>query len=148
MRRMILLLAAPLALFAGVQALAAAKKTPAAAQDYGRNLISVATPGRHAPSAQTADCVVWANAEGLGVGPAQLGGLHGLAMHINEKPLPGEAGPTSFASGLARLKAEQPTAPAWLLATLEKNRAAIEAACAEDHPDPVKVYAITAKDRG
>jgi len=147
MRKLFLGLAAPLALLASAQALAAAKK-PAPQDDYGRNLISVAAAGLNETSAQTADCVVWANAEGLGVGPAQLGGLHGLQMHINLKPLPGEAGPTSFAAGLARLKAEQPGAPAWLVATIEKNRAAIEAACAEDHPEPMKVYSITAKDRG
>ena len=146
MRKLILALAGPLALLAGAQALAAAKK-PAVEEDYGRNLISVATPGRHAPSAKTADCLVWANAEGLGVGPAQLGGLHGVEMHINVKPLPGEAGPTSFEAGFARLKAEHPTTPAWLLAAIQKNRAAIETACAEDHPDPMKVYSITAKDR-
>ena len=125
---------------------APAKKTGEAIAPYGRDLISVATPGRHA-NAPTNDCLVWANAEGLGVGPAQLGGLHGIAMHVNEQPLPGE-GVTSFAAALAGLKTEYPNAPAWLVAAIEKNRAAIQARCAEDHPEPVKVYTLRAADRG
>ena len=115
--------------------------------DIGRDLISIATPGRHATIAKTADCIVWANAEGLGVGPAQLGGLHGIVMHINPRPLPEDGAPVSFAAGLARLKAEHPTAPAWMVALLQKNQAVIEARCAEDHPDPLKIYSIKARDR-
>ena len=116
--------------------------------DYDQNLISVATIGRHS-SFPTANCIVWANAEGFGVGPAQLGGYHGLTMNINPKPMAAEtAKPTTFEAGLADMKAKFPTAPAWLVATVEKNRAAIEAGCAGDHETPFKVHTITAKDRG
>jgi hypothetical protein len=143
MRKLILGMAVPVALLAAGAAVAAKKP---ADEDYGRNLISVATPGRHAPSAQTGACVVWINAEGLGVGPAQLDGLHGLSLTINVKPLPGEA-TSNLASGIASAKAEHPKAPAWLFTALEKHRAAIEAGCAEDHEDPVKVTSLTAKDK-
>lgn len=149
MRKLILGLAAPLALLAGTAAMAkapTAKPSAAKTSDYGHDLISVATPGRQAPIAQTADCTVWANAEGLGVGPAQLGGMHGLTMHINLAPMAGDTA-TSFEAGMASLKASSPGAPAWLIAAIEKNRAAIETACKGDHPDPVKIYGLTAKDR-
>ena len=118
-----------------------------AGSSYGRDLISVVTNGRHAVPA-TANCIVWINAEGLGVGPKQLGGQHGLAMNINPKPLTGESvvQPTGFAAGLASLRAENPKAPAWLFRALEKSRAGIEAGCAEDHATPVKVRALSRAD--
>lgn len=131
--------------------LSAALTSAAAARDadseYGRDLISVVT-GLHEP-VPTGNCVVWANAEGFGVGPDQLGGLHGLTMNINVKPLPKDSlQPTSFESGMAALRSSFPTAPAWLVKTLEKNRAAVEAACAQDHETPFKVYSITGRDKG
>ena len=114
---------------------------------YDKNLISVATISRHShfPSA---NCLVWANAEDLGVGPAQLGGLHGLTMNINLQPLANEAPvkPTTFEAGFAAMKSEFPTAPAWLLKTIQQNRAAIEKACAQDHETPFTVYTITSRD--
>jgi len=136
-------LTAFLALIAATSASAAPKKGDA---DYGRDLISVATPGRNAVIAPTATCTVWVNAEGLGVGPAQLGGMHGIAMQINEHPLPGET-PASFAAGLASAKAANPQAPTWFVDLLEKNREAIQARCAEDHPTPFKVYTIKPADK-
>jgi hypothetical protein len=126
---------------------AAGSALAAASTDYDRDLISVATIGRHS-AFPTANCMVWANAEGLGVGPAQLDGFHGLTMNINLKPLANEAAvkPTTFETGFADMKARFPTAPAWLVATVEKNRAAIEKACSEDHETPFKVYTITSRD--
>lgn len=143
MRHRIIATAAPLALvFVAASALAAPK---AAEGDYGRDLISVATPGRHAVDA-TGDCTVWVNAEGLGVGPAQLEGMHGLVLHMNATPMTGEKA-TSFDAGLAEMKAAYPKAPAWIVASVVKHRAAIEARCAEDHPDPVKIVALRAADK-
>jgi hypothetical protein len=114
--------------------------------DVGRNLISVVTSSRHMP-VPTARCLVWADAEDLGVGPTQLGGMHGLTMYIEPKPLPSEsAQPTTFAAGLATMKAQYPQAPAWLVKTLQKNQSKIEAACEKDHDMPFKVYGITKKD--
>jgi hypothetical protein len=120
----------------------------AAQSEYGRNVITVATPGRHGPS-PTANCIVWANAEDLGVGPAELGGYHGVMMNIDLQPLANEgAQPTSFAAGFTELKSAFPKTPPWLLNTIEKNRSGIEAACAQDHEAPFKVYTITQRDRG
>ena len=120
----------------------------AAASDYDRDLISVVTLGRHSDF-PTANCYVWVNAEGLGVGPAQLDGFHGVSLNINLQPLPNESAkaPTTFAMGLAALKSKFPTTPAWLIKTVERRQAAIEAACAQDHPTPFKVYGITARDK-
>ncbi|THD54555.1 hypothetical protein [Phenylobacterium sp.] len=114
---------------------------------YQKNLISVATVSRHGAFA-TANCLVWVNAEGFGVGPAQLDGFHGLSMNINPKPLPTETvqQPTTFDSSFAGMKARFPMAPAWVLGAVQKNRAAIEAGCAGDHEGPFKVYTITARD--
>jgi hypothetical protein len=114
--------------------------------DYGQDLISVVTGQQE--SVPTGNCLVWANAEGLGVDPAQLGGYHGVSMNINLKPI-GKDGPrpTPFAAGLATLRARYPTAPAWLVRTIEANQAAIEAACAEEHDDPFTAHKITAGDR-
>lgn len=113
---------------------------------YGRNLISVATISRHSDF-PSANCMVWANAEGLGVGPAQLGGYHGLTMNINPKPLAVESGKaTTFEDGFAEMKARYPTAPAWLLKTVEKNRNAILLACEQDHGTPFTVHRISAAD--
>jgi len=116
--------------------------------EYERDLISVITMGRHA-AFPTANCLVWANAEDLGVGPKELNGYHGVTMNINLQPLPNELAkqPTPFSAGLAELKARYPTAPAWLVKTVEKNRPVIEAACAQDHETPFKVYTITSRDR-
>lgn len=143
MLKRILALAAPAALIAA--AAVAAPKSEAVA-DYGRDLISVATPGRDAPQAKSGDCVVWTNAEGLGVGPAELGGMHGLAMHINVAPMAGDT-PVAFAAGLAELKAANPKAPAWMFAAIEAHRSQIEARCAEDHPAPVQIAKLTTRDR-
>jgi hypothetical protein len=139
--------AAALALAAGSPAFAAAKKAEPAAE-YDRDLISIVTLGRHSDF-PTANCYVWVNAEGLGVGPAQLDGFHGVSMNINLHPMANESAkaPTSFAMGLAELKAKYPTTPAWMIKTVEKNQAGIEAACAQDHPTPFKVYGITARDK-
>ena len=136
------------ALLAVVSGAPAAQAKPAAepAAEYGRDLISVANGRQARPP--TGNCIVWTNAEGLGVGPAQLGGMHGVSMNINVKPAPGDSvPPTSFDAGVADLKARFPTAPAWIVDTLQKHRAAIEAACGEDHETPFKVHAITAADR-
>lgn len=116
--------------------------------DYDRDVVTVVTLGRHS-AFPTANCLVWANAEGLGVGPAQLNGFHGVAMNINLKPMPNEAAthPTPFAAGLAELKSKFPTTPAWLTAVIVKNQAAIEAACDKDHEVPFKVYTITPRDK-
>ena len=93
-------------------ALAAGDAAAAVDSDYDRDVISVVTLVRHA-AYPSATCLVWANAEGLGVGPAQLDGYHGLSFNINPQPLPNEAAklPTTFAQGLADLKARFPKAP-------------------------------------
>jgi hypothetical protein len=124
----------------------AAKRPAAPPADYGQDLISVVT-GQHEPT-PTGNCIVWANAEGLGVGRAQLGGYHGVAMNIDLKPM-GKDGPqpVTFAAGLAELKSRWPTTPDWLVKTLQKNQAAIEAACGEDHETPVTIHKITAADQ-
>jgi hypothetical protein len=141
------ILALSLLAFAGAApALAAQDPADKLPPGYGQNLISAAT-GQHR-TVPTGNCIVWANAEGLGVGPAQLGGLHGLTMNIDLKPIGKDVPqPVTFAAGLADLKARFPTAPDWLVKTLEKNQAAIEAACVQDHDDPVVIHKITAADR-
>lgn len=112
-----------------------------------RNVISVAVSDRHGAPA-TGSCLVWASAEGLGVGPNELNGYHGVNMIINVAPLPNEdQRGTTFENGIKALMAQYPTTPAWLLNTIEKNRAAIEAACRLDHPQPFVVYTITEKDK-
>jgi hypothetical protein len=116
-------------------------KTP---PDYGQDLISVATDQHGA--VPTGNCVVWANAEGLGVGPGQLGAFHGVSMNINLKPLGKDGAPTPFAVGIAALRRQFPTAPDWLVKAIEKNQAAIEQACVEDHDTPVTIHKITAAD--
>ena len=147
MRGLIIGMSVALAMGAAANAAPARKAAGEAEASYGRDLISVATPGRNASPAPTNDCLVWANAEGLGVGPAQLDGLHGVVMHLNEAPLASE-GTTTFAAGLASAKAATPGAPAWLFGAIEKNRAAIVSACAADHPEPFVVRKLTAADRG
>jgi hypothetical protein len=130
-----------------VLAAAGAQAAAAPSSDYDRDVITVVTLGRHGPFA-TANCMVWANAEGLGVGPAELGGLHGVTMNINPQPLASEnLKPTLFDAGFAEMKGRFPTAPAWLLSVVEKNKAGIVAACLEDHPIPFKVHTITARDK-
>jgi len=140
----------------GASALAAMAVTAAAAAraadpvdpttEYTHDAITVATPGRHA-LVPTATCLVWANAEGFGMGPAVLDGLHGVSLQINLHPLPTDGQPTTFAAGLADAKARFPKAPAWIWTTIEKTREAIETACGQDHDAPAKVHAIGAKDR-
>lgn len=139
-------IAAPLLLVAS--AAAAADRSSGGEGDYGRDLISVVTTQRH-DAVASANCVVWANAEGLGVGPADLGGLHGLAMAINPKPLASETGvePSTVATALPGLKREYPKAPPWLFAALEKNAAAIEAACVQGHEEPFTIRRLTAADK-
>jgi hypothetical protein len=143
-------------IYVGVLAAAMGSLTPAAAVaaptevvadhfEYGRDLISVTAANRHA-AFPSASCTVWVNAEGLGVGATQLDGYHGLPMILNTHPLAGES-MTTFASALADLKAKFPKAPAWLFRSVEKNQAAIEAACLQDHPEPYKVRSITKQDR-
>jgi hypothetical protein len=112
--------------------------------DYGQDLISVATEQHGA--VPTGNCVVWANAEGLGVGRAQLGAYHGVSMNIDLKPLGNDGAPTPFAVGIAALRRQFPTAPEWLVKTIEKNQAAIERACVEDHDTRVTIHKITAAD--
>jgi hypothetical protein len=133
-------LAAPLAASA-----APAEKTTETIE-YGRDLISVSSANRHAQF-PTATCSVWVNAEGLGVGPEQLGGYHGLTMSLNPHPLAGES-PTTFAAGLTEMKEHFPKAPPWMVTAVEKSQAAIEAACAQDHLTPYKIRALTKQDRG
>lgn len=113
--------------------------------DYARDQITVSTEGRSRPLLPTATCLVWTNAEGLGVGPAQLGGLHGVTLTLVVRPLPGES-PKTFVQGLAEAKSAYPNAPDWLMRTLAARQAAIETACGEDHPDPFRVYGITRAD--
>ena len=122
----------------------AAAKADVASSDYARDQISVSTEGRSRAADPTATCLVWANAEGFGVGPAQLGGLHGVTLTILVRPLTGET-PKTLTQGLVEAKVAYPTAPEWLLRTLAANQAAIETACGEDHPEPFTVHRI---DRG
>lgn len=124
----------------------AADRGAKAPPEYGRDLISVAT-GQH-EAVPTGNCIVWANAEGLGVGPAQLGGLHGVVMNIDLKPIGKDSPqPRSFAAGLVELKSRFPGAPQWLVKTIEKNQAAIETACSEDHETPITIHKIAAADK-
>jgi hypothetical protein len=135
-----------LGLVLGASGAHAAAKDAKDAVPYGQNLISVVTH-RHTDF-PTGSCDVWANAEGLGVGPAQLGGYHGLTMSIDLKPMAKDSPePVTFAKGLAAMKARFPTAPDWLVQTLQKNQAAIEAACAQDHDTPYVVHKIAAADK-
>ena len=115
------------------------------ASDYARDQIVVSTEGRSRTQNPTATCLVWADAEGLGVGPAELGGLHGVSFTLVANPLPGES-PKSFAQGMADAKTAYPAAPDWLMRTLTAQKGAIETACGEDHPDPVTVHRITRAD--
>ena len=134
---------------AGVLAATAASAAPreSASDDLtmGRDLISVSAANRHAQF-PSASCIVWADAEGLGVGPSQLNGYQGLSMTINTHPLPSES-VTTFAAGIAELKARSPKAPAWLIRTIEKSQSAIEAECLQEHLTPYKIRAITKRDR-
>jgi hypothetical protein len=124
----------------------AAERGGKAEPEYGRDLLSVVT-GQHEPF-PTGNCIVWANAEGPGVGPAQLGGYHGVTMNIDLKPMGKDSPqPRTFAAGLAELKARYPGAPPWLVMTIEKNQAAIEAACSGDHETPFTIHKIAAADR-
>ena len=125
-----------------------AKAAAAEAPSYGRDVISVTSNGRSGTPA-SATCVVWANAEGLGVGPDQLNGLHGISFNINPKPLPGEVDSkaSTTADGLKAVRAQTPPPPAWLTGALEKNAGRIDAACSEEHVDPMVVVKLTARDK-
>ena len=116
-----------------------------AASDYARDQITVSTEGRSRTLNPTATCLVWANAEGLGVGPAELGGMHGVSFTLVANPFPGESA-KPFAQGLAEAKAAYPKAPDWLMRTLASQQAAIETGCGGDHPDPVSIHRITRAD--
>ena len=143
-----LVLVAALSGVAGGAAASKAVAKPDAAPgalDYAHDQITVSTEGRSRPLDPTATCLVWADAEGLNVGPDQLGGLHGVSLTLVVRPLPGE-GPKTFAQGLAEAKAAYPKAPDWLMKTLAAHQAAIETACGDDHPDPFTVHRITRAD--
>ena len=123
----------------------AAARAPAA--DYATDVITAVSNTRNAipPSA---NCTIWANAEGLGVGPAQLNGFHGVSFNINLKPLASETNqrPSTFAEGLADLKTSFPTAPAWLVAAITADQAKIEAACAQEQVTPVVIRKLKKAD--
>ncbi|CAN5218286.1 hypothetical protein BH09PSE2_BH09PSE2_07080 [soil metagenome] len=124
----------------------AAAKAPAA--DYATDVITVVSNTRQAIP-PTANCVVWANAEGLGVGPAELNGFHGVGFNINPKPLAAETNqrPTTFAEGLADMKTQFPTTPAWMTAAIVKNQAKIEAACESEQTTPYLIQKLTKADK-
>lgn len=128
-------------IFAGASAAQTTKAIRS--EDYGRDQITVASADRHNIYFAGGDCVVWENAEGLGV---KFGDLHGLSMDFNPHPIPGEQ-VVRFETAMALLHRAYPDTPAWMFATLEKNRTAIEAACATDHPIPVRIYTLTERDK-
>jgi len=135
-----------LAAFGALSLILAAPAAAFADSDYARDAITAIAPGRH-QAFPTGTCTVWANAEGLGVGPGELDGLHGVAFSINEHPVAGEGGALSFDTGLAVARKSQPKAPAWLFTAIEKNRAAIQAACARDSQTPILIRKLTGKDK-
>lgn len=143
MRRFLLIAIAPLALAA-----APALAKPDDASPYNRDVISVVTLARHS-TLPTSSCLVWANAEGFGLGAAQLHGYHGVSMQINIHPMSAESNqhPTTFADGMSALKSQFPDAPAWIVVALEKNRDKIEAGCAADHAEPYIIHKITRADQ-
>ena len=114
---------------------------------YTRDAITAIAPGRH-QAFPTATCTVWANAEDLGVGPADLDGYHGISFGVNEHPIANDGSGVSFDAGIAAAKKALPKAPAWMFAAIEKNKAAIEAACAKDSENPILIRKLTAKDKG
>ena len=120
-------------------------RTDTSAFDYAQDQIVVSTEGRSRLQNPTATCLVWANAEGFGVGPAQLGGLHGVTLTLVVHPLAGET-PRTFAQALSAAKVSYPGAPDWLMRTLAANQPGIEAACGEDHAEPYAVHRITRAD--
>ena len=121
---------------------------PAEAPAYLRDVISVTSNGRHGTPA-SATCVVWANAEGLGVGPDQLNGFHGVSFNINPKPLPGEVDSkaSTTTDGLKAVRAQTPPPPAWMTAAIEKNAGKIDAACSQEQVEPLVITKLTAKDK-
>lgn len=143
MRRTLLLAATSLSLAA-----APALAQHEALSEYARDVISVATLSRHS-AVPTASCLVWANAEGLGVGPAQLHGYHGVSMQINPHPMATESNqhPTTFSDGMTELKSQSPDVPTWIITTLEKNRLKIETGCAGDHAEPYVIHKMTRADQ-
>jgi hypothetical protein len=134
------------ALASQAQAQAKTKAKAEAQSGYATDAITAIAPSRHA-TFPTATCTVWANAEGLGVGPAQLNGFHGLSLSINPHPLPTDGGPITLDTAVGVMKASLPGAPAWMVKAIENHRAAIDAACAKDSETPILIYRLTDKDR-
>lgn len=112
------------------------------APEYAVDAITVATPGRDATPPSTL-CIVWADAESLGVGPAQLGGLHGLSLTLD---LSGPSG-TTLDQALAAAKTAFPSAPEWLLSAVRAQGGPIARACGGAHADPVLITKLTSKSR-
>lgn len=110
--------------------------------EFAVNAVTVATPGRDDTPPSTL-CVVWADAEGLGVGPAQLKDLHGLSLTLNLAP----AGGTTLEQALAAAKAAYPGVPDWLLEAVRGRAGLIAKACAATHIEPVLIAKLTDSDR-
>lgn len=118
------------------------QKRSDATPEFAVNAVTVATPGRDDTPPSTL-CVVWADAEGLGVGPAQLNDLHGLSLTLNLAP----TGGTTLEQALAAAKATYPSVPDWLLVAVRSRAGDIAKACAATHAEPVLVTKLTASDR-
>ena len=110
--------------------------------EFAVNAVTVATPGRDDTPPSTL-CVVWADAEGLGVGPAQLNDLHGLSLTLNPAP----TGGTTLEQALAAAKATYQNAPDWLFAAVRSRASDIAKACDVAHAEPVLITKLTASDR-
>ena len=110
--------------------------------EFAVNAVTVATPGRDDTPPSTL-CVVWADAEGLGVGPAQLNDLHGLSLTLNLAP----TGGTTLEQALASAKATYPKVPDWLLAAVRGRAGGIAKACAATHAEPALIGKLTASER-
>ena len=118
------------------------QKRSEATPDFAVNAVTVATPGRDDTPPSTV-CVVWADAEGLGVGPAQLNDLHGLSLTLNLAP----TGGTTLEQALVAGKANYPGAPDWLFAAVRGRAGDIAKACAATHAEPMLITKLTASDR-
>lgn len=137
-----------LALLAAATGVAAQGRSPPAGAagdrpEFAVDAITVATPERDAYVPNRL-CVVWADAEGLGVGPAQLGGLHGLSLTID----PSTPNGTTLEQALTAAKTAYPGAPDWFLGTVRGRAAVIAQACGGAHAEPVVIARLTARDRG
>ena len=113
-----------------------------ATPEFAVNAVTVATPGRDGTPPSTV-CVVWADAEGLGVGPAQLNDLHGLSLTLNLAP----TGGTTLEQALTAAKATYPNIPDWLFGAVRRRAGDIAKACAATHAEPVLVTRLTPSDR-